>query len=1495
MLSSYLPVSKYIRDIFILCSIIFFNSPKIILGQKSIPVDSVDILLSKEINSSVAYLKKNKKSKELLNLDSIFNSSYYKSADKILVLQSLHKMKQKSCRSYPDNYNFLNAAASFAFKDINYSSFKSWLSAYAKILSLKKTKIVQISHLNRSSFLLNYDNLLFKSNTIKWQTDNINNIKYYLEADKLLVKLDMIDLLCSSKNDSYTIHKTKGVLNILDKQWTGQGGKLHWKKTKTDSLNNEFAEIKSYHFNLVRSSCETDSAYYSNTNLFGSKRNIGKLKLKLNHSKSAKKSIYPQFYSYESDLKIDKLYPGLVYKGAIVKKGFKLEGKSINDSIGEIIIKRKNKAFYKIQSSYFALAKNSVHSNKSKMYMFIDSTYIYHPGLDFKYQLKTNTVELTRSGRGMSKSPFINNYHKILMSFTKMKWIIGEDFVHMGKNKTESSNSSYYESLNYFSSQRYRKYQGMDDVNPLLALKKCSKMYGSKIIDCVDYANYLRKPASMIRQQVIGLSFDGFVLYDSATDQITIQDRLLDYIKSSVGKKDYDALYFTCTTEKGEDDAVFHVDNKNLVFFGVSRIDVSRAQTVYIFPKNQRMTMKKNRDIKFDGRCSAGLFFFYGKDFDFNYDNYEINLTKVDSIRIHMVDEELAKFGKTKIKTIQTTIQNCTGDIVINQKDNKSGKKDLPDYPMFKSRRNSYVYYDLGPKYKKGDVKFVIEPYEIKGINKLDTKKIKLGGKFHSAGILPVISDTLKLMKDNTLGFEFYTPPEGITIYEKGVFHDSIYLDHDGLRGKGKIDLLATHVESDEFHFLPNKASCLAREYSIKKDQVGNMPYLVGKDLKTTWYPKAGSTVLENTKSKFLLYNNDIEFDGIIKLAQDSILAAGKMNMYDSELKSDLFYLNSTKFFTDKAQFSLVDSTKIFKIISTENTNVDFNTEDMTADFYLKSNNLKTKLGINKYLVENIGFRWNINERSIEFGDLKKKEIFQKYFDQQNDSLTQYNGSFVSLKSNQNFIGFGSSNASYNLDSYVLDAKFVNQFKVADVNIIPQNGDMRIEKNGIIKSLDSARIVIDTINQFHKLYDASVKIKSKDSYAAKAKIDYWSNAKHVLNVDTVMVDSLSKTYGEASVKLDQMFYLSDDFRFFGKANFKSDDSLFFFKGFSKLTHSAGEHNYKWFRIKTKIDSKKVIIPFDSVLLSHSKQRLFSNIYLCRDSTHMYGTFLNSRKFYKDNPMLNLDRFLSYDTINQSYIISSEKYINNKDSVDDYLQFFPESKKIKAYGELDFGVPTDAVKQRAVGTVEYDMSKRKAIFSTMFGLDFFLDKNAMKMLVEKFNAAKLEDYKINKERFSRDMHYIFGAKKAKKLTSIIDSTNFGQKFTKEFKHTMFFNNVDWIWNQNDKSYQSLGEVALANIGSNYLNKKIKAKIEIRKKSSGNILNLYLTFDNYNWLYLRYHHGVMFVLSSYDEFNKLVSNMKFKDRKSKSKKSKFTYSFNIATNEMLSKFLRRVGDL
>ncbi len=121
---------------------------------------------------------------------------------------------------------------------------------------------------------------------------------------------------------------------------------------------------------------------------------------------------------------------------------------------------------------------------------------------------------------------------------------------------------------------------------------------------------------------------------------------------------------------------------------------------------------------------------FHGEKFFFNYDSFRLDLQDIDSLSLKVKSEDLDSYGRAALLNITSIIEDMTGELLIDKPDNKSGREDYPEYPIFTSRENSFVYYDdpeiQNGVYNKDDFYFEIYPFKFDSLDNFSKTGLKL-------------------------------------------------------------------------------------------------------------------------------------------------------------------------------------------------------------------------------------------------------------------------------------------------------------------------------------------------------------------------------------------------------------------------------------------------------------------------------------------------------------------------------------------------------------------------------------------------------------------------------------------------------------------------------------------------------------------------------------------------------------------------------------------------
>jgi hypothetical protein len=170
---------------------------------------------------------------------------------------------------------------------------------------------------------------------------------------------------------------------------------------------------------------------------------------------------------------------------------------------------------------------------------------------------------------------------------------------------------------------------------------------------------------------------------------------------------------------------------------------------------------------------------------------------------------------------------------------------------------------------------------------------------------------------------------------------------------------------------------------------------------------------------------------------------------------------------------------------------------------------------------------------------------------------------------------------------------------------------------------------------------------------------------------------------------------------------------------------------------------------------------------------------------------------------------------------------------------------------------------------------------------------LKPVNLNSDFNSKGMKDILGINAAGKLKEETDLFGLSKNLPKEFTYELLLNDVHLRWNEASSSYRSFGKIGIGFIGNQPVNVYVDGFVEIQRRRSGDMIDVYLKADGSTWYYFSYFKGVMMAQAGNLNFNTLLSNLKLKDRKHPESSIKVPYTYMIAVEDRLGRFLRRMA--
>jgi len=1424
---------------------------------------------------------------------SSWDSATFNQSEKQLIVNFSKCYIDKKVRPVPEFVNYLKTINDFIEQNHPRESFDAWLTALADLCSTRKISLSAINRLiDHTDKLLN-TNVIFQSASVKWIP--VSTKFYYKYKNELRIVFEQTDFVCYAKHDSIAIYNTSGEMSPINMMWFGKNGLVTWERAGFDRTQVS-AQLLNYKIDLSKSSYDADSVMFTNKTYFENPLQ-GHLEDNVTLIANKTSALYPKFESYKKKFKLINLYKNVNYEGGFSMQGAKLIGKGSVDELAVLDFYRKDTLKLKAKSLFFIFRPEKVIGVDASVAIYLERDSIYHGDLQFTYTTKNNEISLIKSENYTAQSPYLNSYHKVDMNFEQLQWRIDEPYILLTTTPGSAIGKANFESLNFFNTIEYLQLQFYDDLNPLVLLRNYAREIGSNRFTAEYFGKYLKRPVQQINTMLFPLSIKGYIFFDASTGVIELKKRLFDNLAASIGKIDYDVLRIKSTTNSPLENATIDLRNNDIKINGIESIALSDSQNVFIFPKDQSILLKRNRNFQFDGVLKAGLFTFFGQNFFFNYDEFKISLKNVDSIQARVIiGRDL--YGKPTYKDVQNTLNDLTGDVLIDKPDNKSGVRNNPAYPIFTSKGNSYVYYDApnifyGVYSRKKEFYFKVYPYTLDSLNTFSKEGMEFKGEFSSAKIIPVIEEKLILQDDYSLGFHHKSPTEGLPLYEgKGRFFNTLQLSNKGLKGDGSVKYLTSTSKSGEYMLFPDSMNTSAPEFTIEASTSGvEYPSVSANNVNIHWDPYKDRMLIRNKEKPFSMFNRETTLNGSLNLHPQGLTGDGTVDMTTALASSKKFTFGNQTIDADTSNFNLRSLHTDGYAVRTQNVNAHIDFIHRIGKFKSNADTTETTFPENRYIAQLDEFNWKMDMKQLEMISNRQQEastVGEKYGFKDEPLM---GSKYTSIKHNQDSLSFVSPLAIFDYDKNQINAQKVKYIEVADARIFPDKENIIIEAGALLQPLLNAKVMANTESRFHNIYDAEIHVYSKYDYKGKGKYDYIdeNNKVETLNLTAISVDTSRQTIAEATITEPDEFTLNPNFKYQGKSALRASQKLLTFKGAVKLVEDCPNYGSSWFNFESPIDPLKVSIPVNEKLYELNGNFINLGTLITNDSIHVYSSFFGTRKNYSDSSITTSKGQLQFINDSSTYIVASNEKIKNLLLPMPLVALNRNTCTHYDEGPVNLGIHCGQMKLLSAGNTTHNLKNNKVNLRIMLAFDFFMYDKSMASMARAIDSlsGNKPPADIKLINFKQRLSYLLDTGKLNKFYDELKVSGKVKELPAELSKSIFLSDVHLVWEQESKSYRSVGKIGVGYINKRQINSYFDGYVELWRKRSGDVVDIYLQIDDKTFYYFGYTRGTMQVLSSDNKgFNDPIRNLKDNDRTFKVPFGQIPYTFLISTERKMN---------
>ena len=1464
-------------------------------AQPKSPFSGDVSVFGKELTS---FMGPNLKEDQLINLNRFlqrWDSASFGRENMIMIIDISSQLSSRSMRPAPHFNDYLLAINAFSDKITDLSSFSKWLAGLSELIFDPKYSNDMLDRYFKNTSSMITENVIFDSGTVKWKIKNKN--LEFLHDTVFCVSVSDATLTCLSQRDSTEIYKVSGIYFPESQIFKGTKGIITWEKAGYQPAE-VFAELGNFTLNTTKNNFIFDSVKFTNKSWFKTPV-LGSLSDQSVTFTIKEKANFPRFESYTKHFVINEIFKGVNFEGGLSFEGAIVKGTGEGFRPAKITLLRNDTLYLKVLSKEFLFSKGGLNCQSASIALYLRNDSVYHTNIGFSYFANSRQVNFFRTNNPISKSPFFNSYHNLDMYFEYLSWNMNESKIILSRGRGASLGSAQFESLSYFTGVYFMQLMGLDDYHPLNRLIQFAEWHYSETFPVADFAKWLGKPQEIVTGMCIDLANRGFIFYDRSANEVTIKQKTKDFLASYAKKKDYDAINIMSETKSPVDNAVLDLKNLKLTIYGVKGVVLSDSQKVAIYPYNQKLIVGKNRNMEFDGIVKAGLFTIYGRNFKFSYDTFRIKLNTVDSLRLAIETDKRDVYGNRVLKDIDNLMQSGSAELFINDPGNKSGIKSIRKYPVFNMISDSYIFYDklsgLDNIYKKEDFYFRIDPYTFENIDHFNREALLLPGEFVGGNILKPMRQSISIRENLSLGFDMVIPKEGIDLYGgMARLFNSIKMDSKGLTGAGTMNHLTSTTTSELYKFFPDSVITKATTFVIAKDNEGKYPNLDSKDVSIKWLIDKNEMLAKNEKGKsFSIFANGTSLDGSVLLTPVGLNGSGIVNMEDSKISSRFFNFASNSLKADTANYNIKSHTTEGYAFIAENARTEINFDKKMSNFRLNTDSSMVKFPEIKYICKMTDFNYNIETRVLNMEQKTKSDAAMM----SPENLLKVNfrnldkPTFFSTNNLHDTISFASLKGSYHLDQEFIEAENINYIRIADALIQPGSGKIIINRNAMIQELQNSVIAL---NNKHILHSAKVNIESTKKYSGSAVYDYIDDSKNIQQISfpELSVDTLTTT-AKGFIPAEQKFMLNPAFSFTGDVKISSREDFLTFTGSAGINHNCDGLKSSNIKFKSSIDPHNVMIPIGEKPRDNNDNLVFSGSFINSDSLHIYPAFLSPQKSYTDVAVVTSSGWLSYQKIQGRYVITSLEKLADPSLPVNQVSLDKNFCVLSGEGKLNFGAGFDLVTLSSAGKVIQSIDSGKVNVEAILGLDFHFSSEALKIMANDIRMIpSLNPVNLSSENYSRSMKELIGNDAANQLMGDIDIPGAQKSLPKEFNFKLLLNDVNMVWNEASSSFRSVGKIGVGFVGQQPLNIYVEGYIDIQRRRSGDMIDIYLKAGESIWFYFSYFRGVMMTQSSDNEYNTLIVNTKLSDRKHPQATIRMPYTYMISSEDRLSKFLRRM---
>ena len=1272
------------------------------------------------------------------------------------------------------------------------------------------------------------------------------------------IKITNANIIINTPEDSgITIENTTGSYLLLKNQFVGEGGAFDWSNGGKDMVDASVT-LGKYDFKTEGKVFIQSEGAKLNYKEASDEEIEGAFQFRINKAKPAK---YPRFISYSAQIELKNVPNGVKYYGGLSLEGAKQSSASYYGEPSTIIVSLGEEEKFRAKSNEFTFNDSLINSKKAYILMHVNEDTILHNGMSLKYNFDVKKLTYFKGPKTSQLGPFFDKEHNVQIQAEKLEWYLEGKEIDFSMIYAGHMKAAQVESMDFYTDGHFTRLKGLSRFHPLTVLMYYAKKKKTDVVYVSDLAKHSGQPDNTLRAAMVKLSREGFVNYSKGDGKITILRKAKLYMAARKKKADWDQLLIFSHARRKN--ITYDLESKDLIIRGVKDLMLSVPQNIQAFPDSGVIIMRGNRDLYFDGKVNSGQFQFTGHDYRFDYDSFFVDMKNIDSIRLkyNAVDTTSGEEEEAE-HTLGNKLVYSSGVLYVDKQNNKSHKKNYPEYPIFDATTGAYVYFNedavLDHAYDT-TVYFRIPPFVVDSLNDSDPNAVSFRGTFYGGKIIEPFNETLKIMDDYSFGFIHDVPDKGHKVYDgKGTVYNKVTLNKQGIRADGEIKYLSTTVKSNDFVFYLDSAITDSGSTAamLKGDHKGVLyPQASVSNYSLNWKAFEDKMHISNNDSVIKMYDGKASLDGTLTATPTGTLGKGKAISGRAVAESQEMAFSQDDFKARNASFYVkpADEFDSLYTIKADSVFLEYNMVDQYADFGPEIEGYASvEFPYMQYKTSIGNGRWDMVENTVKMERNFEEDIYYSYF--------------YSTHKDQDSLVFNADSAVCDLDNSKLEIFGVPYIYTGDSKIVPDSNKVYVLEDADIQEFENAMVYIDTLNEYHTLDSGRIDIISRGQYAGEARYQYVNAAEDTFYIDFNAFrmerysqkknDNRMFTMSGGYVMEEDSFFISPRIQYYGDVELDARENFLYFNGFVKIDLKGGFLS-DWFKFDGRINPADVKIDLDDPKAADGTP-LVTGLHVAEgDSAHLYSSFIALKEMETDFDIMIAKGIFGYNPYQNEFSITDERKEKEESYAGNVLVLNDSTSEIRYEGAFEF-ITNDPKKFEihAAGNGGGNIKTGDYSFSTTLTTYYKVPGAINNIFAEVFSNAS----EGNPEPYIEDLTYRI-ADLAGDNPAQIYSENGGDyeplfNISSKFNRSIVFSDLNLQWSDEFKSLYSPDSLSIGNLSKTDINAEVDGFVEFRWTWEGQTVNIYLQPDSSTWFYFNYANHTLSMLSSDLSFNALT---------------------------------------